>query len=91
MSIRQLPDHVVDKLKSSAAVTSLNSVVCGLITNSLDASATRINVRLDFVRGDCLVEDDGIGIEPREFLEDGGLGKLHRMSAPVPRPPTQAC
>ncbi|OAQ88852.1 MLH3 protein [Purpureocillium lilacinum] len=80
MSIRQLPDHVVDKLKSSAAVTSLNSVVCGLITNSLDASATRINVRLDFVRGDCLVEDDGIGIEPREFLEDGGLGKLHHTS-----------
>ncbi|KAJ6439448.1 MLH3 protein [Purpureocillium lavendulum] len=80
MSIRQLPDHVVDNLKSSATVTSLNGVVCGLIANSLDAGAARINVRLDFARGDCVVEDDGSGIEPCEFLQDGGLGKLHHTS-----------
>ncbi|UNI24613.1 DNA mismatch repair protein, variant 2 [Purpureocillium takamizusanense] len=86
MSIRQLPDHVIDKLKSSAAVTSLNGVACGLVTNSLDAGASRINVRLDFARGDCLVDDDGSGIEPREFLEDGGLAKLHHTSK-IPESP----
>ncbi|POR36416.1 DNA mismatch repair protein [Tolypocladium paradoxum] len=80
MSIRQLPDDVVDKIKSSAAVTSLNGVACGLVKNSLDAGATKVNVRLDYVRGNCTVEDDGLGIEPREFREDGGLGKLHHTS-----------
>lgn len=78
MSIRQLSDDVVDKIKSSAAVTSLNGVACGLLKNSLDAGATKVNIRLDYVRGNCTVEDDGLGIDPREFREDGGLGKLHR-------------
>ncbi|PNY21906.1 DNA mismatch repair protein [Tolypocladium capitatum] len=78
MSIRRLPDDVVDKIKSSAAVTSLNGVACGLLKNSLDAGASKVNIRLDYVRGNCTVEDDGLGIEPREFRADGGLGKLHR-------------
>ncbi|ODA78073.1 hypothetical protein RJ55_06676 [Drechmeria coniospora] len=80
MSIRKLPDDVVAQIGSSAAVVSLNDVVCGLVKNSLDARAASIHIHLDYVRGNCTVEDDGLGIEPAEFRETGGLGKLHHTS-----------
>jgi DNA mismatch repair protein MLH3 len=78
MIIRQLPQDVVDKIKSSVNITSLNGVVCGLVTNSLDAGASKINISIDYSRGNCTVEDNGSGIPPEEFKDDGGLGKLHR-------------
>lgn len=85
MSIKPLPGDVVAQIRSSVVITSLNDVVCGLIKNSLDAEATRINVTVDYARGNCFIEDDGAGIPPSEFKEGGGLGQLHRMSAlPVP-------
>jgi DNA mismatch repair protein MLH3 len=78
MSIRRLPEDAVDKLKSSVTITSLNEVIVGLLKNSLDASASSIRITLSYAKGDCSVVDDGHGIPPSEFLEDGGLGKLHR-------------
>lgn len=78
MSIRPLPRHVAEQIKSSVIITSLNDVVCGLVRNSLDAEATVINVYLDYVKGGCTVEDNGDGIPPPEFRPDGGLGKAHR-------------
>lgn len=78
MSIRPLPKDVVDRIKSSSAITSLNQVVCGLLTNSLDACCTKVNISLDYVLGNCTVQDNGLGIEPSEFEQDGGLCKLHR-------------
>lgn len=85
MSIKPLPGDVVAQIKSSVVVTSLNNVICGLIRNSLDAEATRINVTVDYPRGSCSIEDNGSGIPPSEFKEGGGLGQLHRMSArPLP-------
>ncbi|RCI16971.1 hypothetical protein L249_3214, partial [Ophiocordyceps polyrhachis-furcata BCC 54312] len=84
MSIRRLPDHVIEKLRSSAVITSLNSAVCGLLKNSLDGGASRVLIRLDYARGNCSVEDDGLGIVPGEFREDGGLGKLHHTSKTSP-------
>lgn len=80
MSIRHLPEDVIDKIKSSVVITSLNGVVCGLLTNSLDAGAYKVDITIDYVRGNCTVEDNGLGIIPDEFKEDGGLGKLHRRS-----------
>lgn len=77
MSIRQLPDSVIAQIKSSTAITSLNGVVCGLFRNSLDSGATRVNVSIDYIRGNCSIEDDGLGILPAEFQPSGGLGKLH--------------
>ncbi|RDA85520.1 hypothetical protein CP532_2168 [Ophiocordyceps camponoti-leonardi (nom. inval.)] len=67
-----------------AAITSLNGVVCGLFKNSLDGGASRVLIRLDYAHGNCSVEDDGLGIEPGEFREDGGLGKLHHTSKTSP-------
>jgi DNA mismatch repair protein MLH3 len=80
MSIRQLPSHVVDKLKSSVTITSLNGVACGLLANALDAGASKVNISIDYARGNCTVEDNGSGISPEEFKDGGGIGKLHRMS-----------
>ncbi|KAH7320827.1 hypothetical protein B0I35DRAFT_459557 [Stachybotrys elegans] len=80
MSIIQLPEEVANKLHSSVHITSLNSVACHLIENSLDAGATKINLYIDHARGNCTVEDNGVGIPGGEFLPEGGLGKLHHTS-----------
>lgn len=79
MSIRPLPDEVVAQIKSSTTIVSLTGVVLELLKNSLDAKASRIDVTVDFARGGCMVEDDGVGIAPPEFRADGGLGKLYCM------------
>ena len=79
MSIRPLSDEVVAQIKSSTAIVSLTGVVLELVKNSLDAKASRIDVTINFARGGCTVEDDGLGIPPAEFDEDGGLGKLYCM------------
>jgi DNA mismatch repair protein MLH3 len=75
MSIQPLPRDVVAQIKSSAVITSLNRVVCGLLQNSLDAGASRINISVDYSRGNCSAEDNGVGIAPASFQDDGGLGK----------------
>ncbi|KAL0940416.1 vacuolar membrane protein [Colletotrichum truncatum] len=80
MSIKPLSEDVIRRIRSSAIITSLNGVVCGLIKNSFDAGATKINITIDYSRGSCTVEDDGLGIPPSEFRETGGLGKLYHTS-----------
>ncbi|KAF3765416.1 hypothetical protein M406DRAFT_236222, partial [Cryphonectria parasitica EP155] len=80
MSIKPLPGDVVAQIRSSVVIASLNGVVTGLIKNSLDAEATRINVTIDYTRGNCSVEDNGTGIPPSEFQETGGLGQIHYTS-----------
>ena len=77
-SIRPLPADVVAQIKSSITISSLNDVVLNLVKNSLDSTASKIDVVVDYGRGGCTVEDDGLGIQPIEFSEDGGLAKLHR-------------
>ena len=77
-AIRPLPETVAAQIKSSITISSLSSVVLGLVENSLDAAATSIDINLDFGRGTCSVEDDGHGIAPMEFEDGGGLGKPYR-------------
>jgi DNA mismatch repair protein MLH3 len=77
-SIRPLPAEVVAQIKSSIAITSLNGVVLELLKNSLDASASKLDVEIDYGRGNCTVLDNGLGIPPADFEPEGGLGKLHR-------------
>ncbi|TID13654.1 DNA mismatch repair protein [Venturia nashicola] len=79
-AIVALPIHVAAQIKSSATITSLISAILGLVQNSLDAQATQITIDVDFKRGGCVVEDDGVGILPTEFGENGGLGKLYHTS-----------
>lgn len=77
MSIKPLPGDVVAQIKSSVVITSLNNVIYGLVRNSLDAGATKITLNIDYGRGNCSIEDDGVGIPPSEFGDGGGLGQLH--------------
>ncbi|CAN9417681.1 unnamed protein product [Alternaria alternata] len=79
-TILPLPEHVVAQIKSSTAIVSLTGVVLELLKNSLDAKATKVEAAIDFARGGCSVEDDGLGISPLEFREEGGLGKLYCTS-----------
>ena len=76
--ILPLPPEVAAQIKSSTTVTSLTIVVLGLLANSLDADARRVDINVDWRRGAASVEDDGIGIPPKEFGEHGGLGKSYR-------------
>lgn len=78
MSIKALPEDVINRIKSSSTITSLNGVICELAKNSLDAGATKINISVDYSQGNCSAEDNGEGIPPDEFKEAGGLLKLHR-------------
>jgi DNA mismatch repair protein MLH3 len=78
MSIQPLPPEVIAQIKSSTTITSLNGVVCELLKNSLDASSTKVDIFVNYSRGSCAIEDDGLGILPSEFHEDGGLGKFYR-------------
>jgi DNA mismatch repair protein MLH3 len=73
--ILPLPPDVVAQIKSSTAIVSLTDVALELLKNALDAGATRIEATLDFERGGCSTEDDGWGIAPLDFTEEGGLGK----------------
>ncbi len=74
-SILPIPPEVAAQISSSTVITTLASVVLGLLVNSLDADAHRIDISVDFGRGAVSVEDDGFGIPPKEFTETGGLGK----------------
>ena len=78
MSMKLLPDDVIVQIKSSVLLTSLNEVILGLLKNSLDAGSTKLDISVDYVRGGCMVEDNGLGILPSEFETNGGLGKLYR-------------
>ncbi|KAL2024340.1 hypothetical protein VTK56DRAFT_8822 [Thermocarpiscus australiensis] len=86
MSIQPLPGDVVAQIKSSAVITSLNGAICGLLQNSLDACASKVSISVDYSRGNCSVEDNGVGITPASFHGDGGLGKPHCTSKYPPQP-----
>ncbi|TGO40336.1 hypothetical protein BHYA_0038g00100 [Botrytis hyacinthi] len=80
MSIQPLPSDVIAQIKSSATITTLNGVIFELVKNCLDARCSRIDIDVDYSRGSCTVEDNGLGILPSEFGENGGLGKLYHSS-----------
>lgn len=77
-SIKPLPVEAQLQLTASVALNSLNDAIIGLIKNSLDAQAPRIQVEVDLSRGNCCVEDDGVGIPAADFEAQGGLGLMHR-------------
>ncbi|KAF7193575.1 DNA mismatch repair protein MLH3 [Pseudocercospora fuligena] len=70
----------ISQIHSSKHVTSLTDVVLSLLENSLDAGANRIDISVDWRRGGCTVDDNGVGINPSEFEPNGGLGKLYCTS-----------
>lgn len=79
-SIRALPEHVRAQIKSSAIINSINDVAIGLLKNALDAYSSNITITIDYSRGGCDAEDNGIGIPFTAFEEGGGLGRMHHTS-----------
>ncbi|KAK5131374.1 hypothetical protein LTR08_000977 [Meristemomyces frigidus] len=78
--ILPLSGDAVSQIHSSKHITSLQGVVFALLENSLDAGATKVDISVDFRRGGCTIEDNGCGILPSEFHEDGGLGRMYHTS-----------
>jgi DNA mismatch repair protein MLH3 len=78
--ILPLSEDAISQIHSSKQITSLPGVVLALVTNALDADATKVDISVCFSRGSCTVEDNGCGIPSAEFAEHGGLGKMHHTS-----------
>nr|POE85446.1 dna mismatch repair protein mlh3 [Quercus suber] len=78
--ILPMSPEAISHIQSSKEITSLSQVVIALLENSLDATATRIDINVDFNRASCTVDDNGHGIMPVEFTETGGLGRAYHTS-----------
>jgi DNA mismatch repair protein MutL len=80
MSIRRLPEHLVNRIAAGEVVERPAAALKELVENAIDASATRIDIVL--AEGGTLridVRDDGCGMEPREIalaLERHATSKL---------------
>lgn len=79
-----LLDHETQaKIRSSSQIANLNQIIVELVSNAIDAGASRIKVDLSYTHGFCSVLDNGVGIASQEFRSDGGLAQAYCSSKKV--------
>jgi len=61
-TLQPLSEPVRTRLRSTQLLTSLPQIVSELVQNSLDASASHIDIGVDSQEWECWVKDDGHGI-----------------------------
>lgn len=80
MSIRRLPEHLVNRIAAGEVVERPASALKELVENAIDAGATRVAIRLSSGGLDMLeVVDDGCGMSPGDMalaLERHATSKL---------------
>lgn len=65
--MNQLPVETRSKLRSTQIITSLPSLISELFQNSLDASASSVELGVDCEAWSCWVKDDGLGIHKEDL------------------------